>query len=214
MADIDIQEKKGSIWPWILGLLGLILVAWLVMEMLDDDDDVDPVVTDTQQTPYTAPPPPAQGMDAGMPAAVTQFEEQCASASTTTDEMALDHAYAETCIEQMTAAMQAVIERDTVNDQALAQQLETYRTHATQLTQNRESAEHSTHVREVFDGAAEIIARIEETREGTGATLERHSGRVQEAAEAFSADTPMMDQRDEVAAFFREAAAALRAMAT
>lgn len=214
MADIDIQEKERSVWPWIVGLLGLVLVVWVAAEMLGDDEP-DFAVTDpaAEETLYPAAVP-TDATDAGMPMAVTQFEQECASPGTTADEMSLDHSYVEGCIRQMTAAMDAVIERDTVNDQALSEQMQGYRTQAEQLTENRDSPEHSTHVREVFNSAAQIIARIEDTRTNAGEALDRRSDSVQEAAEAFSADAQMMDQRDEVAAFFRETAAALRAMAT
>ena len=39
MADIDIQEKRRSAWPWIIGLLGLVLVVWVAAEMLGGPDD-------------------------------------------------------------------------------------------------------------------------------------------------------------------------------
>ena len=41
MADIDIQKKGPSIWPWIIGLALLLLLGWLVAEWLGDDDEVE-----------------------------------------------------------------------------------------------------------------------------------------------------------------------------
>lgn len=38
MADIDVQRKGPSIWPWIIGLLVLALIIWAVAEMVDTDD--------------------------------------------------------------------------------------------------------------------------------------------------------------------------------
>lgn len=216
MADIDIQEKKRSAWPWIIGLLGLVLVVWVAAEMLDGPDD-EYVATDAtaEEEAYVPPPAPEPtGADAGMPAEVTRFEEQCAASATTRDEMALDHAYVETCVGHMTEALDAVIERSTVSDEPLSEQLADLRSRAEQLTENRESTEHSAYLRNVFDGAAALIAHIEETREGAADALERGSTRVQDAAESFSADRPLMEQRSEVASFFDEVATALRAMAS
>ncbi|MBR9989819.1 MAG: hypothetical protein KFH98_08700 [Gemmatimonadetes bacterium] len=96
---------------------------------------------------------------------------------------------------------------------ALSQQLDEYRSRAAQLTETRESPEHSSHVREVFDDAAALIARIEDTRDNAGAALERRAPRVQQAADAISVDRPVLEQRAEVGAFFAEASSALRAMA-
>lgn len=212
VADIDLERKdKRSLWPWILGLLGLVLVVWFAAEMLGDDD-ADYAATEPaaeQVTPATSPQPEA---DADAPAAVAEFEEQCASRTTTTDEMSLDHEYEESCVRQMTAALDAVIQRETVDDTELAELMRDYRTRADRLTENRDSPEHSTYLRDVFDGVEGLIAHIEDTREEAGEALDRRSDDVAEAAAAFTADEPVLEQREEVAAFFRETAAALRAM--
>jgi hypothetical protein len=211
MADIDIQEKKSSPWPWILGLIALVAVVWIAMEMLgDDDDDMAVVDPAAEQQPY-APPPADAGMTA-MPDEVTRFDEECAAADAT-GEMTMSHEFTESCVRHMTAALEAVIRRDTVGDAALSTHMEQYRSRADQLTANRESAEHSSYVHEVFDGAAELIARIEETRENTGDALQRRAPRVQQAADAISVDEPVLEQREEVRAFFAEASSAIRAMA-
>jgi hypothetical protein len=51
MADIDIERKKRSPLPWILGLVALALLAFFLMRGGDDDERE--VVTDT--TTVTAP---------------------------------------------------------------------------------------------------------------------------------------------------------------
>lgn len=67
MADIEIERKRGgSVWPWILGLLLLLLLGWLLWEWLDDDREVveepavvtEPVVADPATT---APVQPLEG---------------------------------------------------------------------------------------------------------------------------------------------------------
>lgn len=63
MADIDIERKKKSPLPWILGLLALALVAFLLMQSCGDDDEAEPAVvtdtttavTDTTTAPMAAP---------------------------------------------------------------------------------------------------------------------------------------------------------------
>lgn len=75
MADIDVQQKSGpGIWPWIIGLVVLALLAWLVAEWLGEDDEV---VAPVAEAPVVAPPvaapvteaPPATAAAAGIPAA-------------------------------------------------------------------------------------------------------------------------------------------------
>jgi hypothetical protein len=33
MADIDIVRKRTSVWPWIIGLVVLALLAWILLGM-------------------------------------------------------------------------------------------------------------------------------------------------------------------------------------
>lgn len=52
MADIDIERKKKSPFPWILGLLVLALLAFLLMRSCGDDDP-EPAVVGTDTTTFT-----------------------------------------------------------------------------------------------------------------------------------------------------------------
>ncbi len=38
MADINVERKGPSIWPWIVGLIVLALLIWALMEMFGRDD--------------------------------------------------------------------------------------------------------------------------------------------------------------------------------
>lgn len=63
MADIDVERKGPSIWPWIIGLIILALLIWLLAEWLGDDDEVveTPVPAAVEPiTPATTPEPVAQ----------------------------------------------------------------------------------------------------------------------------------------------------------
>lgn len=44
MADLNVERKQRSIWPWIIGLIVLALLVWLLASMFGDDDRE--VVTD------------------------------------------------------------------------------------------------------------------------------------------------------------------------
>ena len=62
MAEIKVEQKGPSIWPWIVGLIVLALLIWALMEMFgrDDTDTVtgpmtDTVVTEPYDTFETAP---------------------------------------------------------------------------------------------------------------------------------------------------------------
>ena len=52
MADIRVEEKKsGSILPWILGVVGLVLLAWLAVDLIDKDGEPELFVEDEVNFP-------------------------------------------------------------------------------------------------------------------------------------------------------------------
>lgn len=210
MADIDIQEKRGgSVWPWIIGALALVLVIWGVTEMMGGDDD-EFVATTTEEMAVDPAPLPADDMT--RPTEVTQFEEQCGTPGAAQDDMGVAHQYTMNCITSMTAALNAVIMREQVNDTDLSNQFETYREKADNLTQSAESPEHAALVDEVFDDAATLVRSIEETRAGTGEALNAQAQSVQDAADAVNANDPLLDQQETVGNFFRSMAATLNSL--
>ena len=76
MADISVERKDRSIWPWILGLLLLGLLIWGLFELLGNDDEVAelpvatepaPVIDEVQPLPPGANPPTPIAQAAGIP---------------------------------------------------------------------------------------------------------------------------------------------------
>lgn len=73
MAEINVERKEGgSIWPWIIGMLALLLIGWLLYSMFDRDDDVaevpvatEPIATTPVVDPAVAPAPGAD-VDVGQ----------------------------------------------------------------------------------------------------------------------------------------------------
>lgn len=56
MADINVERKGPSIWPWVIGLLVLALLIWAIAEMVDTDEDQ---VAETEQVEEVEEPPAA-----------------------------------------------------------------------------------------------------------------------------------------------------------
>ena len=87
MAEINVERKDTSIWPWILGLLLLALLAWGVYELMDNDVEAPvaeapilpapPVVDEVQPLPPGANPPTPIAQAAGIP--VSQIIESPAT---------------------------------------------------------------------------------------------------------------------------------------
>lgn len=51
MADIHIDRKRTSIWPWIIGLIVLALLIWALYELFDRDNEPETVGALTHPVP-------------------------------------------------------------------------------------------------------------------------------------------------------------------
>lgn len=47
MADINVERKERSIWPWIIGLIVLALLLWALLKMFHKDDNPAPAAAPT-----------------------------------------------------------------------------------------------------------------------------------------------------------------------
>ena len=65
MADLNVERRGPSVWPWVIGLIVLALVAWLVVEMLGDDAEAERVEVEQVGT-FQRP-----AVDAPVPGALT-----------------------------------------------------------------------------------------------------------------------------------------------
>ncbi|HEX6926847.1 MAG TPA: hypothetical protein VF167_15600 [Longimicrobiaceae bacterium] len=68
MADINVQRKGHSVWPWILGLLVVALLIWALMRLVGGDDAgarlVEPA-SEVGPNPEATPPVDAPNSPAG-----------------------------------------------------------------------------------------------------------------------------------------------------
>lgn len=56
MAEIKVERKSPSVWPWVIGLLILALLVWGLTELLTDSSE--PVLTDQPNSAVQAEPAP------------------------------------------------------------------------------------------------------------------------------------------------------------
>lgn len=230
MAKIDLQRKSGATWwPWVVGLLVLLLLVWLLAQTLDPDavpvgEEADTVVPRPQPPTAVAPAPdypertdflsPGEAR-AALPGSVQEYSESCTQAGPEPGDMGLQHEFTVRCMRLMAASFDAAIQGDTVGEAALDERLETLRSNAQRLEASDPSArDHAGIAAETVRAAAELLATLRRERYPDDQQLERSVRRAQDAAQDMDRDRPLLEQQDAVEEFFQAAGEALRIVAS
>lgn len=193
MADIDIQRKTRSTWPWIIGLLALLTVVGLWAMWGREPDRVARARVD-------------ESVGTSGTAAGGAVSEYLAFAGVTgagqQAEMGRDHEYTAEGIRKLSEALEAVVTRSRNTD--ADGRFQRFREVADRIEREPTSNAHADQVREAFTRAADVIASL------GGAPSAQP---LQDTAQSIEGTTPLLQQRDTVHAFFRQSAEAIQALA-
>lgn len=191
MAEIRI-EKRSPIWLWILGVLVLLVVGWIAIGALTDEEPVvEQAAVQPEGTVGTA--------GAAVPAAVQDyaaFANEPAQPS-----MGREHEYTAEGIRRLSAALGAFVEQN-ANDTETRNRFDRFRQAAERLQQDPQSGAHASTVRDVFTSAVDVF---ESGRIDAGDV-----SRLRQTATSISADQPLLEQSETVKEFFSQSSEALQ----
>lgn len=211
MAEIPVERKERSAWPWLL--LGAVLVAlvlWFLFGATNDEPDL-AVAEGTAAGAVADPTTPAPAADpagAAMPAAVTEFTQFVQT--TDANAAGLAHEYTAEGLRRLAAALDAVAARATVASTVdVSERVGEIRAHADRLQQNPTSTAHALQAREGALLAAALMRQLVGT-EGDAATAARDAYTT---AEQIAPQTLLLDQVDTVRRFFDQSANVVRGLA-
>jgi hypothetical protein len=205
MADIDIQRKGTTIWPWILlGLLALALLLWFLLGRGTTDDRAAAPVTDTV-------PAATETAPAAAPAALGSFHQACVDPSAQ-QQAALDHSYTVECLRQLADAIEQTAQQQGVAMSAVQPQTQEVRDHAQQIDQApAQSMEHANHARL---GAMAAVAAMQTLNQAPGtADAATQVNQAEQSAQSIQPGVGLMDQKAELDRFFSQAHSALSQVA-
>jgi hypothetical protein len=237
VADINLERKDTTIWPWVVGLLALVLVIWGVWAATDgrngdlafDDDPIAaPGAEEQWEDDRTARAAPqsvqdfleecATGAPMGQPGQAGQ-EGQAEQDRTRTDEWGQDQRYddpgeyAEHCIDQMITAMEDVVDQSERDTDHLDEELDRLRQRADALgEEDSESPQYTMHVQEILTSAAMLMERIQEVRPGIRAEAQTQVQELQRIASEMQAQVPIAQQGGELNRFFQRIGTTLQMM--
>lgn len=204
MAELHVQRKERSLWPWILAALILLgAIAWMLWGR---GDDFGVAATDTTDSTLVAVDPNIEVRDsaAGIVAgtAVTEYLQFVDGRSSRVASQA--HEYTSNGLRQLAAALDEIAAGDSIGGVALQPRLREIRERADAMQQNPNSNEHALQAREAFVLASSLIAQMQ----GSGAAGNTEA--LQQAATAIEPSRPLLDQGNQIEQFFEQAGEAVR----
>ena len=217
MADIRVERKSTSIWPWLLGLALLVLAGLFLFGAFDDDNDA--YITDADDTELDEgtlesntvldgdandlPQPTVVGNEDGdyevrkSIAAFTAFVDEPEV------EMNLEHDYTRKGLKLLAGSLTALADRYDIEDVQLQNAKKVMINKANVLDNNWKSTDHADHIQEAFMSATKVMEQIQQ-KHLPG--MSKEVRKVCDEAEGIDPHTLTLDQKNAVKTFFRDAA--------
>lgn len=213
MADIDIEKKRnGRWWIWLVALALLALLVWVIAEALDGPDEAaagDSAVRAAAMTPAAEAPVPVLVVDPSVPApAVAAYVAHVRGPGE--GRMGSDHVYTAEGIARMATALRELVQAHRgLSPQAHAQ-AERFYVLASALVASPDSLRlHADWVKEAATSAASVMEGLAAEVAGPVPELREQVREVRTAADAIAPRRDLLQQQQNVSAFFREAADAM-----
>jgi hypothetical protein len=211
MADLDVERKTGPVlWPWILGLLLLAVLAWLIFSMMGRDDRPAAVTTDTvarEQAPAASPA-------AMLPPAVEAFMRDCyLEEGTRAETMGMEHEFTLNCLEQLAGSLEGLAQQRP-GAPNIDQHTQTIRDRARQIRESPDtSLEHATWTREAADSGAAALESLHQAWHPGDQQVQRSVAQTRQAAQGIRPDDQHLEQLSDLRSYFRSAGEAMRQLA-
>ena len=206
MAEIHIERKERSVWPWILGLLALALLVWFLLAQRGEREDA--FVTDTAVTGTGLGFGAGAGAGATAGGAVGSFvayvdERRAREAA------GLDHQYTAEGLRRLADALEDLTRRHQAGGTEIHPRIDGIRQRADSLQRDPQSREHARLTREGFVAAAEVMRDLQQQRFPNVADQVEQ---VRRAAMNVRADQELLQQNAQVQQFFDRASDAVQQM--
>lgn len=214
MAEIDIQKKRKSPWPWILGGLAAALALWGIAKVAERPHRE---MAETAPQERVQPPAERPRTEAPVPEARTGVmggvkRYAATAAGFATAEPSQLHTYLGGALGQLGTVIHS-LGAGTPQASAVGKHLDGLRKATAQIQQTPFTPEtKANHVKSAFGAAA---AAISELRKGhpENTELESQTKAVRQAADGIKGSQPVLDQRSGIQSFLTTSAKAVEGLA-
>lgn len=215
MAEIKIEKKSKPVWPWLLGLLLLVLLAWGAFEVFQDDrqevavtenrDFTEPQADEQQQPEQQTGTDGTAGLTAGPVQEYVEFTNQTEDA-----EMGVDHEFTSEGLNKLAEALEDVADNAGIEDEQLQANIEDIKSKADFIQEDWEDLTHADSIRAAFASANDAFETIQQQE------FPQQSQQVDELKQQAQEVKPgamTLEQRQEVKEYFDKSAETLETFA-
>lgn len=229
MAEIKIEKRNNNWLPWLLGIIGIVLLAWLAVDFFDSDGEPELLTADevdfpdahltdrtdndvinarVQQTGNsTTFDKNWDGSEADYDSNVIYF---LSSINQIDAEMNLEHDYSNTALRALANSLMALSkEQGMANELDVKSKCMMIKEKADQLDHNHKSTKHADMIKSAALTAVEILEEIQSEK---FPEMSDEVANVAEAANKISTRTLTLDQKSEIKTFFNRTAEVLQEM--
>lgn len=207
MAEINIQRKEKSMWPWIIGGLILLLVILFLAGVFDGDKNVYDNRAATDTVTHNGPAP-AVTPESEFPDEVQKYLAYVREHDTT--DIGLKHEYSSTALVYLADALNVLVDRDYMGNTQVDSTRKILREQAANLRKDPASTEHAEMIRSASMSAANLIEVMQKVQ---FPDLAATAAEVRTAAMAVNPAVLTLEQKQNIKNFFVKAGVALKAMA-
>lgn len=212
MADINIEKKRGKGWIWLVALALLALLVWVIAEAFDGPDEVegdDSALRAPAMAPAAQAPVPVLVVDPAVPApAVAAYVAHVRGEGE--GRMGSDHVYTAEGIARMATALRELVQAHRGLTPQARGQADRFYALASALMASPDSLRlHADWVNEAATSAAGVMEGLAAEVAGPVPELREQVREVRTAADAIDPRRDLLQQQQNVSAFFREAADAM-----
>ena len=237
MAEIRIEEKKsGSFLPWLLGIIGMVLLVWLAIDFFDADGEPELLTADEVNFPdgdFSDRPDNdvVNAMDQSDAKVPFDYDDNEVRAMSVADrntmatmavskfntfvenpevEMNLDHDYTCKGLKLMANALAGMANEYDLDNANVMSTVRTLKQKADILDNDWKSTKHADHIKEAFMAATSTMSEIQKAHLPAMAT---RIDKLKQEAMDVDPKTLTLNQKEDVKTFFRQYADAINDMA-
>lgn len=208
MADIDIEKKKNSIWPWILGILALLAIIFIAWWALDDDDDDDVDMATVESVEGTESDMITTTTGAASIQSVDDYITWTQNIEA--GDMGVEHTFTKNGLLNLATALKDVAnDAPDVNKAQFDAKLTKMRAMADSITDEWKETTHANKIKRAFAASVDVM---QELQQSSFPDLQSDVSNLQQEVSQMDPSVMTLEQKEEVKSFFRESADILQKM--